>query len=207
MAPFFEGPSRPAYRASDSRRAPLDAYGGNDVTSFLAAHHTPFVYALPYPIKPQVHTKLPSWMTACTCASARLHIRNLMHILGLRRSLVNSPYGAKRGVSAMVTNGKEPENPSNLFGGCNFRKGKYLAFAGSLIRNAEFSGADWSVDLDLIDKQMARPFLWPNCVQKKHQMRYNERQRTGTNGKCLKILGGCNHIKGKDLSFCPDGDS
>jgi hypothetical protein len=52
-------PRVPAYRASDSRRTPLDAYGGNDVNSFLAAHHTPFVYALPYPIESQVHTKLP----------------------------------------------------------------------------------------------------------------------------------------------------
>jgi len=69
------------------------------------------------------------------------------------------------------------------------------------------SPLNWSVDLDLIVKRMARPFLWPNCVQKKQQTRYNERQRTGTNGKCLKILGGCNHIKGKDLTFCPDGDS
>jgi hypothetical protein len=32
-------------------------------------------------------------------------------------------------------------------------------------------------------------------------MKYNQRQRTGKDGKCLKILGGCNHIKGKDLRF------
>jgi hypothetical protein len=34
-----------------------------------------------------------------------------------------------------------------------------------------------------------------------------EPERTGKDGNCVKILGGCNHIKGKDLSFCRDGDS
>jgi hypothetical protein len=34
-----------------------------------------------------------------------------------------------------------------------------------------------------------------------------EPERTGKDGNCVKILGGCNHVKGKDLSFCRDGNS
>src|SRR6266511_3210864 len=50
-------------------------------------------------------------------------------------------------------------------------------------------------------------FPCPICVQNKQHATGKEPQRMGRDGKCSKILGGCNHIKGKDLSFCRDGDS
>ena len=43
-----------------------------------------------------------------------------------------------------------------------FEKANTYRFAGSLIRNAEFSEANWSVDIELIDKQNnfgPRPFF------------------------------------------------
>ena len=72
----------------------FDAYGGDDVTAVLAAYHAPLVYALPHLIKPLVHTKL-QLDTVRVCASARLQIRSLMHILKPGVAPVNGSYRAK----------------------------------------------------------------------------------------------------------------
>jgi hypothetical protein len=48
-----------------------------------------------------------------------------------------------------------------------FEKANTWRFAGSLIRNTAFSGANRSMDLDLIDKQMGAPsFVAKLCPEK-----------------------------------------
>jgi hypothetical protein len=63
-----------------------------------------------------------------------------------------------------------------------FEKAITYVFAGRPFRNAEFSGADWSVDLDLIDKQM-RGLSCGQIVSRKNSRRGitngKEQERTG----------------------------
>jgi hypothetical protein len=92
------------------------------------------------------------------------------------------------------TNGK----PLNLSVAATFQ----VKLAGSPVRNAKFI---ISRGIVLTDKQCH--FLVAKLCPELTANHGYELVKTGKNGKCLKILGGCNLRKGKDLSFCRDGDS